>query len=51
MQKGYDYSISFMRVCAMLFIMICHLGSHFKLTAIGIYLLSSEFARAKFYFL
>ena len=35
MQKGYDYSISFMRVCAMLFIMICHLGSHFKLTAIG----------------
>ena len=35
MKDNYDYSVSFTRVCAMFFIMICHIGNHFNLTIIG----------------
>lgn len=33
--KNYDYSISFTRVCAMFFIIICHIGSYFGRIAVG----------------
>lgn len=33
--SAYDYTISYVRVCAMLFIIICHLGSHFGFVLIG----------------
>lgn len=35
MNSRYDYSISYARVCAMFFIIICHLGSHFGSVLIG----------------
>ena len=35
MRRDYDYSISFVRVCAMFFIMICHVGSRFNLEVVG----------------
>lgn len=31
-KKKYDYSISFIRVTAMLFIILCHLSSHYGIT-------------------
>lgn len=31
----YDYSVSVTRVCAMFFIIICHLGSYFGLVPVG----------------
>lgn len=34
-KSSYDYSISFVRVCAMFFIIICHLGSYFGLLLVG----------------
>ena len=33
--RRYDYSISFTRICAMFFIIICHLGSHFGSVFVG----------------
>lgn len=33
--RRYDYSISFTRICAMLFVIICHLGSYFGLAFVG----------------
>lgn len=33
--SSYDYTVSFVRVCAMLFIIVCHLGSHFGSVLIG----------------
>lgn len=33
--RRYDYSISFTRICAMFFIIICHLGSYFGSVFVG----------------
>lgn len=34
-KNSYDYSISFIRVLAMFFIVFCHLSSHYGITALG----------------
>ena len=34
-KSGYDLAISIIRICAMIFIVICHLGSYFGITAVG----------------